>query len=233
MELPYFFAEDLSGDFVTLNDTNSKHIVQVLRMKEDEHLLLTDGKGTVAKGKITSANKRATEILLESIEKIAAPDRKNRIAISPVKNASRFEWFLEKAAELGISEVIPLICERTQKEHFRYDRMVAITVSALLQSKQAWKTELRQPINFDKFLSENFANEALFIAHCVNENTKNHFSPSETENLILIGPEGDFSPGEIETALAQNFQPVSLGITRLRTETAGIAAATILQIACA
>ena len=232
MELPYFFSNDLAGEFVTLNDTNSRHIVQVLRMQQGEPLHLTNGKGLVAKGKITTANKKATEILIESIETFAPPEKKNRIAISPLKNASRFEWFLEKAAELGISEVIPLICERTQKEHFRYDRMDAITISALLQSKQTWKTVLRQPISFEKFIAESVIDVSLFIAHCLPGNNKISFCPSAHNNLILIGPEGDFSSKEIEAALSLNYQQVSLGNTRLRTETAGIAAATILQIGC-
>jgi len=158
-------------------------------------------------------------------------EKKITIAISPVKNASRFEWFLEKATEIGVSEIIPLICNRTEKQHFRYDRMKGILISAMLQSQQCWLPVLQEPVKFDKFILNEHTGQK-FIAHCEDENSKlpltNKLINHSTNKLILIGPEGDFTTEEIGLALKNNFIPVALGETRLRTETAGVVAAAIL-----
>ncbi|MGZ5189926.1 MAG: RsmE family RNA methyltransferase, partial [Flavisolibacter sp.] len=160
------------------------------------------------------------------------PQRKNTIAIgiSLIKNVSRFEWFLEKATEIGVGEIIPLICERTEKEKFRQDRLQQILISAMLQSQQCHKPLLQEPLAFNKAVDLSF--EQKFIAHCADEK-KNPLVKQVTgasSSLILIGPEGDFTGNEIELALNKNFIPVSLGETRLRTETAGITAAVLLSV---
>ncbi|RYD76593.1 MAG: RsmE family RNA methyltransferase, partial [Sphingobacteriales bacterium] len=144
------------------------------------------------------------------------------------------EWFLEKAAELGISRIVPLLCARTEKQHFRYERMKAILVSAMLQSQQPWLTELSQPINFNDFIANGIpADMRGFIAHC-EESTKMPLSSPDYKNLknklVLIGPEGDFTPEEIKLATANGYTPVELGRTRLRTETAGLVASSIIQV---
>ncbi|RYZ29126.1 MAG: 16S rRNA (uracil(1498)-N(3))-methyltransferase, partial [Chitinophagaceae bacterium] len=152
------------------------------------------------------------------------------IAISITKNASRFEWFLEKATEIGINEIIPLLCERTEKEKFRYDRMKGILVSAMLQSQQTWLPNLHQPTSFDEVIKQ-ASHQQKFIAHCLPEQKQQLSSViHHLSSIILIGPEGDFTPAEIEAALQNNFIPVALGETRLRTETAGMVAAALLRL---
>ena len=153
--------------------------------------------------------------------------RKITVAISLLKNASRFEWFLEKATELGIARIVPLICHRTEKQYFRQDRMNNIVVSAMLQSKQSYLPILSEPTTFQKFVENNTCNQN-FIAHCIEDNKQALADHTlQPELCILIGPEGDFSPDEIKATIERNYIPVTLGNTRLRTETAGIVAATL------
>lgn len=237
MSLSYFYIDplDTSKKEITLDEDTSFHIVQVLRMKADEKLQLTDGKGALATGHIRECHKKHCTVAIETMTNQPQSPKKISIAISLVKNSSRFEWFLEKATEIGVSEIIPLICERTEKEKFRYDRMKGICVSAMLQSQQCWLPVLHQPIAFELLFRQDEVAAAVqkFIAHC-EEGTKQQLSHqlinSSTNQLILIGPEGDFSPKEIEMALQHQFIPVTLGETRLRTETAGMVAATLLKM---
>lgn len=198
-------------------------------MKEGEQLQLTDGKGNLFTAAIAEANKKSCTVKMEAASFKPQAAGNVSIAISLLKNPSRFEWFLEKATEIGINEIIPLICDHTEKEHFRFDRMQNILVSAMLQSRQTWLPQLHQPKKFNAFVAEDFAGIKL-IAHCVEEDKKSitSIANQSLNTLILIGPEGDFSNEEIKAALAKQFIPVTLGHTRLRTETAGIVAATLL-----
>ncbi len=235
MALPFFYKANINPDskIVVLDEDTSKHIVQVLRMKNGEQLQLTDGKGKIYLGEITNDHRKKCEVTILKISNIPYPSSGITIAISPVKNTSRYEWFLEKATEIGVTAIVPLLCERTEKQHFKWERMQGILVSAMLQSQQAWLPILHEPIKFSKYLGD--ANTVPFllkmIAHCEDENNKQLLqkiaNPAQSQ-LILIGPEGDFSKQEIEDALWQGFIPVSLGNSRLRTETAGIVAATLL-----
>ncbi len=231
MSLPFFYEENLTGsDRFFLTEASSKHIAQVLRMQEGEQVLLTNGKGEIWTVEIVVAHKRQTEVRV--IEKSLVPRREPKIsiAISFIKSASRFEWFLEKATEIGITEIIPLICKRTEKSHFRLERMQTILISAMLQSRQAWLPELRDPIKINDLVKDATYNQK-FIAHCLETDKKElkNISLEKASRIILIGPEGDFTDDEIESALAQNYIPVSLGDTRLRTETAGLVAAVLLK----
>lgn len=231
MSLPFFFEENLNdASSLTLSEETSKHIVQVLRMKNGEQLQLTNGSGKIITAQIILENKKATEVKILSTVNRELATVKISIAISLIKNTNRFEWFLEKATEIGISEIIPLICERTEKQNFRYDRMKNILVSAMLQSQQAWLPNLHQPTKFSEVV-KNFSSENKFIAHCIKEerSSLNQHISTSAHQLILIGPEGDFTKSEIDLAIENNFIPVSLGNTRLRTETAGIAAAVLLN----
>ena len=243
MALPFFYIDTIQNDSLSiiLNEENSKHIVQVLRMQNGEHLQLTDGKGNLFTAQIIDNNKKKCSV--EIIKTINNPPSANNIiiAISLIKNHSRFEWFLEKATEIGVTEIIPLICTRTEKQHFRQERMKGILISAMLQSQQTWLPHLHESVKYEKYienLKENTGQK--FIAHCEESKLKHNLStiqaskPVRTDvnggghTTILIGPEGDFTNIEIETALTNNFIPVALGNTRLRTETAGIVAATLL-----
>ncbi|TCJ14379.1 16S rRNA (uracil(1498)-N(3))-methyltransferase [Flaviaesturariibacter flavus] len=228
MALPYFYIETLDSNDVQLDEPTSKHVVSVLRMTKGEELLLTDGKGLKARAVIEDDNRKrcAVRIVERHTE---APLRPHiTVAISLVKNAARFEWFLEKATEIGVSEIIPLVCARTEKEKFRADRLQGILQSAMLQSQQCWMPLLREPLPFSQVLAAPVAQR--FIAHCA-ENEKRPLQGALTsgDRLILVGPEGDFTHREIDDALAAGFVPVSLGETRLRTETAGMVAAVLLR----
>jgi len=231
MALPYFYMETIDGSerLITLAEDTSRHIVQVLRMEEGNKLQLTDGKGNLYTAEISQVNKKSASVKILSGDYDPNPSHQITIAISLLKNASRFEWFLEKAAEIGIYEIIPLICDRTEKQHFRLDRMKSILVSAMLQSQQSWLTKLSEPVLLSTRLS-GFDHALKLIGHC--EETNKRFIKDfnkDSDTLILIGPEGDFSPEEIDRALQNNFLPVTLGNTRLRTETAGIVAAVLLK----
>ncbi|MES2645534.1 MAG: RsmE family RNA methyltransferase [Bacteroidota bacterium] len=238
MALPFFFNPQLeqSSKTIQLDEATSKHVAQVLRMKEGEQLNLTNGKGLLARMEITAATKKSCSVmLLESEFSAHHASRRTGIAISPVKNSSRFEWFLEKATELGVSDIFPLLCTRTEREHFRFDRMNAICISAMLQSQQTWLPVLHQPIAFDELVvnSEiplnNYTHK--WIAHCTVQKKQplvTSLTKAMKDSLILIGPEGDFTPEEITTATKNGYHPVALGDTRLRTETAGMIAAGLL-----
>jgi len=234
MSLPIFYAEELntSQQLITLDEDTSKHIVQVLRMSKGEQLQLTDGRGLLVTTDIVDDHKKKCAVKLIEVKNTAMPVRKSAIAISILKNNTRFEWFLEKATEIGITEIIPLICERTEKHHFRFDRMKNILVSAMLQSQQVWLPQLHEPRKFNDIIHQS-NQQQKFIAHCV-EDGKTSLSRlvdhDALSQIILIGPEGDFTKSEIDFALQQDFLPVTLGDTRLRTETAGIVASTILRM---
>jgi 16S rRNA (uracil1498-N3)-methyltransferase len=230
MSIPYFYKQDVSSKIIILDEDTSKHIISVLRMQKGEEVLLTDGKGSKATATIIDDNRKRCSVQNISIEKEEPAHSKITIAISIIKNASRFEWFLEKAIEIGVTEIIPLLCERTEKEKFRYDRMKGILLSAMLQSQQCWLPVLHQPTDFETVLRQ-AAQDKKFIAHCL---AKKKVQLSSVINylssIILIGPEGDFTEKEISIAIENSFMPVALGNTRLRTETAGIVAATLLKI---
>lgn len=232
MALPFFYSEEISPDAkqYVLNEETSKHIVQVLRMKAGEKVNVTNGKGYLFSTEIIDDNKRRVSVkILDTIYNETSP-KKISIAISLVKNAARFEWFLEKATEIGVSNIIPLICNRTEKQHFRFDRMRNIMISAMLQSQQTWLPLLDEPEKFDQFISHRTEQEK-FIAHCEDEQSKQSlvsFLPFKNP-LILVGPEGDFTNEEIVLALRNDFKAVALGNPRLRTETAGIVAVSLLN----
>ena len=236
MSLPYFFVEHLAPEAqnLILNEEQSKHIVQVLRKQKEEEILLTDGKGSKAHSLIVDDHRKHCEIKIVSIEKEKEQLPKISIAISLIKNSSRFEWFLEKATEIGVNEILPLICERTEKNKFRSERMQNILISAMLQSQQCWMPVLKEPMAFEMLIEENKEGDK-FIAHCLPQQKQQLYTFQhstfniQNNSLILIGPEGDFTEKEIQIALGKDFQAVSLGNTRLRTETAGIVAATLLR----
>lgn len=237
MSLPiFFYAEPVTvQSLVQLPEETSKHIVQVLRMGTDEHLQLADGKGNLHLVNITEPHKKKCIVKVLNTTVSPPPARKISIAISLLKNASRFEWFMEKATEIGVTEIIPLICERTERQHFKKDRFENILISAMLQSQQSWLPVLHQPVNYEQLfrLEDTVLAAQKFIAHC-EENEKTSLAAAmdftQSSQLVLIGPEGDFTPVEIKLALDHHFTPVTLGDTRLRAETAGVVAATLLCI---
>ena len=231
MSVPHFFEPTLNTTqtHFTLSEESSKHCIQVLRMKAGESIQLLNGQGHSCSASIISEDKRKTVVLLSAAITIPPPPIKIQLVISLLKNTARFEWLLEKATEIGVSEIQPIICKRTENQRFRHDRMQGILIAAMLQSQQAWLPVLKTPVAIDKIMTESKTSLRL-IAHCEpGEKQLLKNLPASTDYEILIGPEGDFAPDEIQMAIENNYTPVSLGNTRLRTETAGMVAVTLLM----
>ena len=168
MALPFFYVENLENNTVVLDEDTSKHMVQVLRMQKGEKLLLTDGRGKKGEAEIMDDNRKRCTVKIIDVNTEKQKQNEVTIGISLIKNSSRFEWFLEKATEIGVHAIIPLLCERTEKEKFRYDRMKNILASAMLQSQQVWLPLLHEPTDFKKIISDK-TYQQKFIAHCVEE----------------------------------------------------------------
>jgi 16S rRNA (uracil1498-N3)-methyltransferase len=231
---PYFYFASLAKqvDEFVLDENSSRHIVQVLRMKPGETLRLTDGKGLSALATIRDASKKRCVVNITEKQIHQTPKRHVCIALSLLKNTSRFEWFLEKASELGIDEVIPLKCARTEKQQFRMERMRSILESALIQSQQVWMPVILEPQSFIPWIDQVQADQKM-IAHCepgAKRKLSEVVDPGFSSQLILIGPEGDFSEEEIRLAVEARFIEVELGENRLRSETAALAAAAVLKL---
>lgn len=227
MSLPFFYESTLpSSENFALNEDSSRHISQVLRMKEGSLVNITNGHGQTITASIQSADKKKTRVKIIETRFISRHTPEVIVGISLIKNMNRFEWFIEKATEIGVARIVPLICKRTEKTHFRKERMISIMISAMLQSEQSWLPGLDEILPFEKATQE-LIYPQRFIAHCLpdEKNELKNMVDTDASKVILIGPEGDFTPEEIQVAMDHHFLPVSLGDTRLRTETAAIAAA--------
>jgi 16S rRNA (uracil1498-N3)-methyltransferase len=211
-----------------LDEPTSKHCIQVLRMREGDRLVLTDGRGLKTTATLREADKRRSSVSLEAPTYTPRQGPEVYIGISPVKNNSRLEWFLEKAAEIGVAGITPLICERTERISLRIDRLTQILVSAMLQSQQTWLPLLEEPKPLEQVL-RGVSERDRFIAHCI-EDKKTTLRGVSGVSWLLIGPEGDFTAREVTEALTRGWIPVTLGDTRLRTETAGIVGGTLLRL---
>jgi 16S rRNA (uracil1498-N3)-methyltransferase len=209
----------------TFDKEESKHIVKVLRKKDGDILFVTNGLGFLFTTKIILAIESKCTVAIVSFEKSKRLSFHLHLAVAPTKMNDRFEWFLEKATEIGVSEITPIICEHSERKFIKNERFEKIIVAAMKQSNQYYLPKLNEPIIFKDFLKQEFSGQ-LFIAHC--EETEKTLLKEvllpKTNATILIGPEGDFSLKEILLALDSQFIPVSLGHTRLRTETAAIVA---------
>ncbi len=231
--LPYFYHATLqsSQSVFNLTEATSKHCIQVLRMQQGEQLNLTNGIGLIVTVALVTPHKKNSVVKLVAAQTVAKPNKQNTIAISLLKNATRFEWFLEKATELGIANIIPLICKRTERQLFKKERWEAILISAMLQSQQCWLPTLATPVNYKEvILNTDYVTK--LIAHCDTDNLKTNLIAHTNllNSIVLIGPEGDFTPEEIALAKHNDYKAVTLGSTRLRTETAAIVAATLVQL---
>lgn len=232
MQLPFFYEPTLTEEssvFVLSSDSH-KHAVQVLRMKNGDALHLTNGKGLLSRAIIVAADKKNASVKIESVQFVEQKAYKITIAISLLKNASRLEWFLEKATELGITNIALLQCHRTEKQHYRFDRLQGVIIAAMLQSRQCWLPVLLEP-QLPEAVIQTAEQPIKLMAHCEHAiKIPIHKIKVTADTILLIGPEGDFTPDEITTATKHNFTMVSLGSTRLRTETAGVAAAAVLLL---
>lgn len=221
-----FYTPDLSGENYTLDETESKHCIRVLRLEKGDEIILVDGRGAWFTAEIEDPNPKKCAVKITSRK----PDfgRRNyrlHIAIAPTKNIDRTEWFLEKATEIGVDRITPLLCQHSERKEIKTDRLEKVMVSAMKQSLKAYLPQLDEMTRFTDFVRQPFDGQK-FIAHCDEQHREllKNVVTSGGNYLILIGPEGDFSPEEIEMAKQAGFQPVSLGESRLRTETAGVVA---------
>lgn len=225
MQLFYNPTINETTETFSFDKEESKHIIKVLRKKDSDILHVTNGLGLLFKTEITLASDNKCTVKIVSIEKTEAPKYKLHLAVAPTKMNDRYEWFLEKATEIGIHEITPIICDRSERKVINTDRFEKIILSAMKQCNQMYLPKLNSAVTFKEFLKIKKTGTTL-IAHCeeIDKKTlKSVVSPSK-DYTILIGPEGDFSNKEIELALESNYIPVSLGETRLRTETAAIVA---------
>lgn len=233
MQLPYFYEPviDVTAKEFSLSEDASRHVAQVLRMKAGEQLQITDGKGMLATATIINAHKKNTVVQINSVEHIPYTNKNTSLAIAPTKNIGRIEWLLEKVTEIGIKSIVLLQTKRTERSNVKAERLQHILVSAMLQSRQAYLPELSVSVPFENIVKMNDYTEK-YIAHCVEDPHKTTLRNinSAASKIILIGPEGDFTDDEINLAINEGFKPVSLGLTRLRTETAGLVAAVALTI---
>ena len=231
MSIPYFYEPSiLSGQTsFTLSEISSKHCVQVLRMQENQRVDITNGLGYLFEATILSAHKKNTIVQIQSEKFIAAPSQKITLGIGLLKNLTRLEWLLEKATEMGVYEIMPLLCEHTLFEKFKLERFQNILQSAMIQSQQVWLPLLATPLKFKEAI-QNQKQVQKLIAHCeAADKLDIKKIEAASDCLLLIGPEGDFSQAEIELASAHHFQAIHLGPTRLRTETAALFALSVLK----
>lgn len=219
---PYITVNTLQ---ISFSKEESKHILKVLRKSVGDILHITNGKGWLFKAELLSSNVKSCNAIITAKEFQLKKDYQLHLAVAPTKMNDRYEWFLEKATEIGIDTITPIICEHSERKIVKTDRFEKILQSAMKQSLNCHLPKLNEPTFFKDFLKQEFEGQR-FIAHCEETDRKSLKNEIVKKNnvTILIGPEGDFSVKEIEMAIHNKFIPVTLGETRLRTETAAIVA---------
>lgn len=222
-----FYNPNISEDHndFSFDKDESRHIVKVLRKKAGDKIHITNGKGWLFEAELTLADIKHCVVSIISKKQQTKRDYHLHLAVAPTKMNDRYEWFLEKATEIGVDKVTPIICDNSERKVIKQERFEKILQSAMKQSLQCYLPKLNSAISFKDFMNSEIIGEK-FIAHCEDtgrESLKYQLNPSK-DITILIGPEGDFSIKEIELAMSKNYIPVTLGNTRLRTETAAIAA---------
>ena len=222
-----FYTPDINSADYMLNEEESRHCMKVLRLVIGDVVHLIDGRGGLYEAEIINESKRNVTLrVLKTTSEYQKRNHRLHIAVAPTKNIDRLEWFLEKATEIGIDEITPLICDRSERKVIKEDRLNKVITSAVKQSLQAYHPQLNEAVNYKEFIKK-YSAENKMIAHCIDGEPRQFISDVISAGqscLILIGPEGDFSPDEIQHALQNNFKPLTLGNTRLRTETAALAA---------
>lgn len=230
--MDYFFHPDLSIDIITLDQEESKHCIRVLRRKSGDLIHIIDGKGGLYTCRIINADQSKTTVKIIKEEHFPVKDFTIHIAIAPTKNMDRMEWFVEKCVEIGIDEITFIQCHNSDRKTLKKDRLFKKAVSALKQSGNVYMPAMYGLISYQDFLKQDFNQIQKFIGHA--EKGRNHSILKAIEPgqhyLILIGPEGDFTDDELQLAFNMGFLPVSLGYSRLRTETAGIVTCSILNL---
>lgn len=221
-----FYTTEFKGNHAVLDPGDSKHLIRVLRMNKGDEVRLTDGHGNMFSGRIETADpKKCMIALTDKISDFGKRNYRLHMAVAPTKNISRFEWFLEKATEIGVDEITPVICEHSERRIVKTERMQRILIAAMKQSLKAFLPKINEAVSLQKFI-HNDTVDMRFIAF-IDDSVKSHLTElyeKEKDCTILIGPEGDFSREEFEQAKENGFVPISLGKSRLRTETAAVVA---------
>jgi len=258
-----FYTPDITGGIYSLNEEESRHCQKVLRLRQGDSIHLTDGRGTLFEAKITDLQSRRVTVEVTSRQDgFGRRDYFLHLAVAPTKNIDRFEWFLEKATEIGVDEITPLICDHSERRQLRTDRLEKVITAAVKQSLKAYHPKLNEPIALGEFLTSpppsphasplpslhapmppglpasslprfpaDSQNTNKFIAYItLDAPLLKQLYQKGSSAIILIGPEGDFSPSEVESAITSGYQVISLGKSRLRTETAAIAACHTIEL---
>jgi 16S rRNA (uracil1498-N3)-methyltransferase len=223
--------ETATGTIIKLDSEESAHCVRVLRLDTGNLIRITNGSGWIFEGILTDNNVKGCSVKINAKEFINKNRANIHVAVAPTKNISRFEWFLEKSTEIGIDEITPLICKHSERQNLRIDRLNKVITSAVKQSLNSWHPKLNQPSSFAAFIKRTNEDQK-FIAYVDNlprPHLKNCYIPG-TSAIVLIGPEGDFCPDEIKLAIESGYKAVSLGNSRLRTETAAVVACHTLNL---
>ncbi|MEL6305747.1 MAG: 16S rRNA (uracil(1498)-N(3))-methyltransferase [Bacteroidota bacterium] len=223
MQLFYHPTEPVTGATLSFSAEESKHIVRVLRKKVGDVLQATDGQGHFFTITLTHTEVRNCQGTIGDVNKVSKKPYQLHMAVAPTKMNERFEWFLEKATELGVDEITPILCERSERKVIKAERLERVLVSAMKQSLRAYLPKLNPLTPYQDFLEKN-PEAKKFIAHCAQgkRNLLTDFLPPQEDVVFLVGPEGDFSENEIQSALDLEYVPVTLGKNRLRTETAAV-----------
>ena len=235
-----FLTDTTQGPYATLPPDESKHCIRVLRMQLGDELYVTSGDGTMCRARIVDPDPTACQVeITERLPDYGARPFKLHMAVAPTKNNARMEWFVEKAVEIGIDRITPVICDHSERGALKTDRLERIALSAMKQSLQARRPLIDPPIKLHDFLTNlnshihTFTHSHIqkYVCHCVGDDrrTLHQLYTPGADALVLIGPEGDFSPDELSRCLTLGFQPVTLGNNRLRTETAALYALTALN----
>lgn len=221
--MKFFYSERLSDSPVFLNKDESYHCFKVLRLKSGESILVTDGKGNAAEAIILNSHPEKTEIRIsEPVQLNSDPTYRLHVAISPLKNPDRLEWFAEKATEMGVHEITPLICSRTEKKTVNTERLKKNVLAAMKQSMRCILPLVNEPIDFKSFIHQQSGEGVKLICTQGADSSLQSVLNNQSNIMVMIGPEGDFTDDELELAMKSGFRTVNLGKTRLRTETAGL-----------
>lgn len=221
-----FYTPDINSEYYTLNEEESKHCIRVLRLQNSDEVFLIDGQGGFYTAVILDAHPKKTLLKITVTQKeFGKRNHYLHIAIAPTKNIERTEWFIEKATEIGIDEISLVISDRSERKEVKPERLKKVITSAVKQSLKAYHPRLNDPVTFRDFIKQDLPYQK-FIAHCIDEpktSLKNELE-LHSRSLVMIGPEGDFTQKEVDEALKSGFIPLTLGESRLRTETAALEA---------
>jgi 16S rRNA (uracil1498-N3)-methyltransferase len=222
-----FYAPAIDNDLTfTLSPDESHHAIRVLRLNPGDGIVLVNGRGGWYQSTISRPDPKACTVEITGVsEGIGKPGYSLHIAMAPTKQIDRYEWFLEKATEIGISEITPIICEHSERKDVKNERQMRIVIAAMKQSLKAFHPVIHEPVSFKNFMKGNIPGVRA-IAHCQSgsKNWLNEIVHPDQQVTILIGPEGDFSDNEIALGAENGYLPITLGNSRLRTETAGVVA---------